>query len=154
MTNENTNTAADAALARKLARRECNAKFAVVEKIREEMLAINAANDALQARRYCTTGVRLTDADAETLNQDLQTCEARGAASVDAWRPANRAWLVAVAAYCSADYEYTAALFEVAKSEIRANDNEDTRKAYGKAIRAKRAAVNREYKAKRAAAAK
>lgn len=130
-----TNTADATALARKLARKECNAKFAILEMAEIEHRAALALTDGRVSW------------------DDLRDFRARQKITGAAWLEARRAWFVAVADYCAADYEYTKELFEIAKSEIRANDNQDTRKAYGKAIRANRAAAKREQKAKRAAAA-
>ena len=123
-----TNTAA-AALARKLARKECNARFDALEKVEIEHRAALALTDG-----------RLPW-------DDLVAAWAVQKITGAAWLDARRAWFVAAAAYCSADVAFHDAAFELAKVNIRANDNAETRKAYGKAIRAKRAAVNREHKA-------
>ncbi len=130
-----TESATVAALARKLARKECNAKFKALEKVEIEHRAALALTDG-----------RLPW-------DDLVAAWALQKITGAAWLDARRAWFVAEAAYCAADVAFQDAAFEVAKLNIRANDNAETRKAYGKAIRAKRAAIDREYKAIRAARA-
>jgi hypothetical protein len=126
---------AAAALARKLARKECNKKFNALEKVEIEHRAALALTDDRVSW------------------DDLRDFRARQEITGAAWLDARRAWFVAEAAYCAADVAFQDAAFEVAKLNIRANDNAETRKAYGKAIRAKRAAIDREYKAIRAARA-
>jgi hypothetical protein len=129
-----TDTAA-AALARKFARKECNARFDALEKAEIEHRAALALTDGRVSW------------------DDLRDFRARQKITGAAWLDARREWFSATAAYCSADADYCGAIFEQAKVNIRLSDNAETRKAYGKAIRARKAAVNREHKAISAARA-
>jgi hypothetical protein len=133
---DNSNSLAAAALARKIASKECKAKFNEYDAATtEHRAALALTKDRL-------------------FLEELRAAWARQEITCAAWKATRRAWLVAVEAYCAADYVYCDARFEAVKIEIRMNDNAETRAAYGKAIRAKKAAVNRECKARRAAAAK
>lgn len=129
-----TETVAAAALARKQARRECNARFDAFEQAQAEHRAAMALTDGRVSW------------------DDLREFRARQEVTSAAWYATRRAWLMSVVTYCTADADYCGAMFELAKVNIRANDNAETRKAYGKAIRARKAAINREAKAIRAAA--
>ena len=124
-----TDTVAATALARKQARRECNARFDALEKAEIEHRAALALTDG------------------QVPWDDLIAAWALQKITGAAWLDTRRAWFAATVAYCSADADYCGAIFEQAKVNIRLNDNAETRKAYGKAIRARKAAVNREHKA-------